>query len=62
MFLKQFHFENQTKTIYYFIKRNYNIKKLSNQIEKNPHMKNFVDEQLKRREQKGILKKLVEKR
>lgn len=62
MFLRQFHFENHTKNVYFLFKRNYNLKKLSDQMEKNPHIKNIVEKQSKKKEQQGVLKKLLDKR
>jgi hypothetical protein len=62
MFLKQSQFGNYTKNVYYIFKRNYNFKKLSIQMEKNPHVKNLVEEQSKKKERQGVLKKLIDKR
>ena len=38
------------------------MKKISLQTEKNPHVKNIVEEKLKKKEQQGILNKLISKR
>ncbi|CAF1178811.1 unnamed protein product [Rotaria sordida] len=62
MFLKPYQYGNKTKYVYDLFKRNYNLKKLTIQMEKNPHMKNIVEEQLKKKESQGILKRLIDKR
>jgi hypothetical protein len=62
MFLKQYQFGNHTRNVYYLFKRNYNFKKLSIQMEKNPYVKNLVEEQSKKKEQKSLLNKLIDKR
>jgi hypothetical protein len=62
MFLKPYQFRNHTKNIYYLFKRNYNFKKLSIQMNKNPYVKNLLEEQSKKNERQGILKKLIDKR
>jgi ABC-type amino acid transport substrate-binding protein len=62
MFLKQYQIGNNAKNVFYLFKRNYNMKKLSVQMDKNPHVKNIVDEQMKKKQQQGILKRLIDKR
>ncbi|CAF4028747.1 unnamed protein product [Rotaria sp. Silwood2] len=62
MFLKPSQCGNKTKCVYDLFKRNYNLKKLTIQMEKNPHMKNIMEEQLKKKESQGILKRLIDKR
>jgi hypothetical protein len=62
MFFKSNQFGNQTRNIYLILKRNYNFKKLSIQMDKNPQVKNLVEEKLKKNEQKGVLNKLINKR
>jgi hypothetical protein len=62
MFLKQYQFRNPTKNVYYIFKRNYNFKKLSIEMEKNPYVKSIIEEQSKKNEQQGVLKKLIDKR
>jgi hypothetical protein len=62
MFFKPFQIVHYPRNISLIIKRNYNFKKLSIQIEKNPHMKNLLEEQSKKNESQGVLKKLVNKR
>ncbi|CAF4897983.1 unnamed protein product [Rotaria sp. Silwood1] len=62
MFLRPYQYGNKTKHIYDLFKRNYNFKKLTIQMEKNPHMKNIIEEQLKKKESQGILKRLIDKR
>jgi hypothetical protein len=53
---------NNARNVYYLFKRNYNFKKLSIEMTNNPHVKNLVEEQAKKKEQQGILKRLVDKR
>jgi hypothetical protein len=62
MFLKQYQLGNNARNVYYLFKRNYNFKKLSIEMTNNPHVKNLVEEQAKKKEQQGILKRLVDKR
>ncbi len=62
MFFKPNQFGNQTRNVYLILKRNYNFKKLSIQMDKNPQVKNLVEEKLKKNEQKGVLNKLINKR
>jgi hypothetical protein len=62
MFLKQYQIGNNAKNVFYLFKRNYNMKKLNVQMDKNPHVKNIVDEQMKKKQQQGILKRLIDKR
>ena len=62
MFLKPYQLGNKSKQIYDVFKRNYNLKKLTTQMEKNQHMKNIMDEQLQKRQSQGVLKKLIDKR
>ncbi|CAF3309617.1 unnamed protein product [Rotaria socialis] len=62
MFLKPYQLGNKSKQIYDVFKRNYNLKKLTIQMEKNPHMKKIMEEQLQKRQSQGVLKKLIDKR
>jgi hypothetical protein len=62
MFLKQNQLANSSRNVYYLFKRNYNLKKLTTQIDKNPHLKKVFDEQSKKKERQGVLKHLVDKR
>jgi len=50
------------RTCTWILKRNYHMKKLSIDSDKNPHVKKLVEEQLKRKQSKAVLDKLVEKR
>ena len=52
----------RTRNVYLLLKRNYNFKKLSIEMERNPQVKNLLEEKLKKREQQGVLNKLIDKR
>lgn len=43
-------------------KRHYNMKKLSNLMDKNPYVQKIVEEQAKKREKRATLDRLIEKR
>jgi hypothetical protein len=62
MFFKPSQFGNPTRNVYLILKRNYNLKKLSIQMDKNPQLKSIIEEKLKKTEQQGVLNKLVNKR
>lgn len=62
MFLKPNQCGSKSKQIYDLLKRNYSTRKLNIQMEKNPHMKHVFEEQLKKKQPQGILKKLIDKR
>ncbi|CAF0978912.1 unnamed protein product [Adineta ricciae] len=62
MFLKKFQLEKTTKTIPLLLKRTYNMKKLDLQAIKNPQVQTVREKELHRRQQQGILERLVKKR
>lgn len=62
MFVKVNSLISSTRNLSVLFKRNYNMKKISLQMERNPHVKNLVEEKLKKKEQQGVLNKLISKR
>lgn len=62
MLLKPLHYGNKSKNLFDLFKRNYNMKKLTSQMEKNPHMKHIIEDQIKKKEPQGVLKRLIDKR
>jgi len=59
MFAKPYQSRN---VVYYLFKRNYNLKKLTVQMQKNPHIKNIFEQETNKRQSGGVFKKLVDKR
>ena len=62
MFAKQGQVGNNIKHVFYLIKRNYDLKKLSIQAEKNPYLKNIMENKMKKREPLGTLQRIIDKR
>lgn len=62
MFVKINPLISSTRNISWIFKRNYNMKKLSLQTEKNPQVKKIFEEKFKRKQQQSVLDKLVNKR
>ena len=62
MFIKPNQFGNQTRNVYLILKRNHNIKKIQMQTDKNPQLKNLMEEKLNKNQPKGVLNKLINKR
>jgi hypothetical protein len=52
----------RTRHVYTIWKRNYHVKKLNLQAIKNPYLQSIVQEQQSKREPRGTLERLIEKR
>ncbi len=61
MFSRRFLLGNPVNT-YSLFKRNYNIKKLQEQMVGNPFVSNLAERQLEKKQRQGVFKRLVEKR
>ncbi|UJR10052.1 hypothetical protein I4U23_014274 [Adineta vaga] len=62
MFLKSFQLERNTRNVQFLFKRTYNFKRLDVQSIKNPQVNAIREKKLMKRQNQGVLNRLIEKR